>query len=176
MVFLDGYAEKAIAVLSMPHGSLYMKCAIRDAQPNDSALILSYIEKLADYENRRDKVTITEARIRKDFFQYGFARAIFVETDGKTAGFAVYYFAYSTFAGRRSLFVEDIFIDEEYRHRGFAREIFSFLGTIAADTNCIRMEWDVLRWNENALSFYRSLGASPRDEWQTWRMENAHQV
>lgn len=153
-----------------------MKCAIREAQPNDSALILSYIEKLADYENLRDKVTITEAQIRKDFFQYGFARAIFVETDVETVGFAVYYYAYSTFAGRKSLFVEDIFIDEEYRHQGFAREIFSFLAKIAADTNCIRMEWDVLNWNEKALSFYRSLGASPRDEWQTWRMDIARQV
>lgn len=147
-----------------------MDCIVREAGMGDCAVLLEYIRKLAEYEDRLDSVKITEETARRDFFGKELARALLVEADGRYAGFAVYYFSYSTFAGKPVLFLEDIYIDPDFRHRGFARAVFGRLSAIAAAAGCLRLEWDVLEWNRPAIAFYSSLGAMPRDEWKTWQL------
>lgn len=146
-------------------------CIVRDAEPADSALIAAYIHKLAAFENLADTVKINEQTVRKDFFEQGLTGAVIVEKDGTSAGFAVYYYIYSTFAGKPSLYVEDIFIDEQFRHQGLAHEVFRSLARKASERGCIRLQWSVLEWNTNAITFYRSIGGTHRKDWQTWYLE-----
>lgn len=147
-----------------------MDCGIREAGPADSSVVLEYIRKLAEYEDRLESVRITEEKVKLDFFDRKLAHALLVESEGRFTGFAVYYFSYSTFAGKPVLFLEDIFIEPEFRHRGFARAVFTRLASIASAAGCLRLEWDVLEWNRPAIAFYSSLGARPRDEWKTWQL------
>lgn len=147
-----------------------MNCAIRDAGSEDCALLVAFIRKLAEFEGRLDTVAVTEEILRRDMFGLGLARALIVECGSRPAGFALYYYSYASFTGKPALFLEDLFIEIEYRHRGFARAVFSRLFDTAASTGCARLEWDVLNWNTDAIAFYRSLGASPKLEWQTWAL------
>jgi GNAT superfamily N-acetyltransferase len=148
-----------------------MTHTIREAEAGDSALIVECIRSLADFEHLFESATITEEAVRRDFFCLRRANAVFIEADGATCGFAVYYYTYSTFAGKPTLFIEDLFVKLNFRNRGFGRNLFLWLCGKAAEEGCARVEWNVLAWNSRALAFYRSMGGSPREDWETWRME-----
>jgi len=98
------------------------------------------------------------------------AHALIVEQDGQPAGFAIYFYNFSTFLGRPGIYVEDVFIRPEFRRAGFGRAIFKYLAQKAVAENCGRMEWWVLDWNEPAIRFYAGLGAVPMDEWTVQRL------
>ena len=144
---------------------------IRPAAPADLPLIAMLVRELAEYEKLADQAVATEADFAESLFGPApKAHALIVEQDGQPAGFAIYFYNFSTFLGRPGIYVEDVFIRPEFRRGGFGRAIFKYLARKAVDENCGRMEWWVLDWNEPAIRFYGSLGAVPMDEWTVQRL------
>ena len=144
---------------------------IRSATVDDVPTILGFIKELAAYERAEHEVTATETHIRQSLFaQDSPARALICQVGGVDAGFAVYFFNYSTWQGRRGLYLEDLYLSPSHRHLGAGRALLQHLARIAVDSGCGRFEWSVLDWNEPAIGFYRSLGALPMDEWVRYRL------
>ena len=152
------------AVNELPDGF-----AIRVAVSADASLLLEWIRNLAEFEGLEDLVTASADGIARDFFEKKMSRALFVEHEGSPVGFAVWFYNYSTFAGKPGLFLEDIFIAEEYRGKGLATGIFAYLERLAASEGCSRLEWYVLDWNEKAIDFYKNRGGEPHANWQVFR-------
>ena len=145
--------------------------SIRPAAPEDLPLIASLVRELAEYEKLADQAVATEADFAESLFgPHPKAYALIVEQDGQPAGFAIYFYNYSTFLGRPGIYVEDVFVRPEFRRGGFGRAIFKYLAQKAVAENCGRMEWWVLDWNEPAIRFYAGLGAVPMDEWTVQRL------
>jgi GNAT superfamily N-acetyltransferase len=144
---------------------------IRSATPVDVPLIATLVRELADYERLADHVVATEADFAASLFGTApKACALIVEVEGKPAGFALYFYNFSTFLGRPGLYIEDVFIRSEFRRLGLGKAVFRYLARKAVAENCGRMEWWVLDWNEPAIRFYRGLGAVPMDEWTVQRL------
>lgn len=144
--------------------------AIRAAEADDAALILRFIRELAIYERAEDQVVATEDDIRESLFRAGSARALICSVDGEPAGFAVYFFNYSTWQGRKGLYLEDLYVTPAHRKAGAGKALLQHLARIAVAEGCGRFEWSVLDWNEPALEFYRSIGAWPMEEWVKHRL------
>jgi GNAT superfamily N-acetyltransferase len=145
---------------------------IRPAVAADVPLILHFINELALYERDPDLVVATEA----DFLRDGFGpsprfHVLIAEHDGVAAGFAFYFFTYSTWRGRPVLYLEDLFVPEEQRKKGIGVALMRRLARIAVDASCARFVWQVLDWNEPAIGFYRSLGAEILPQWHNVRIE-----
>ena len=146
---------------------------IRPAHAGDSALILRFITDLAIYENAGDAVVATENDIRQSLFApEATAQAVICEIDSRAAGFAVYFFNYSTWLGKNGLYLEDLYVSPEFRGLGAGKALLKHLAEIAVARNCGRLEWSVLDWNEPAIGFYQSLGARPQDEWVAYRLSD----
>ena len=143
---------------------------IRPAQPNEAGLILEFIKKLADYERCSYEVVADEATIYQSIFVEKAAEVVFAEEDGLVIGFALFFHNFSTFVGRKGLYLEDLFIIPEKRGLGYGKAILKYLADIAIERHCGRMEWICLDWNAPSLAFYRSIGAIPMDEWTVQRM------
>jgi GNAT superfamily N-acetyltransferase len=143
---------------------------IRPAEERDTALILRFIRELAAYERAEHEVVATEAHIRATLFGEGPARALVCSVGGVEAGFAVYFFNYSTWQGRKGLYLEDLYVTPAHRQVGAGKALLQHLARIAVAEGCGRFEWSVLHWNEPALQFYRSIGAWPMDEWVRYRL------
>ena len=143
---------------------------IRPAQPNEAGLILEFIKKLAEYEKCSDEVVADEQTIYQSIFVEKAAEVVFAEEDGVVIGFALFFHNFSTFVGRKGLYLEDLFIIPEKRGLGYGKAILKYLADIAVKRNCGRMEWICLDWNAPSLAFYRSIGAIPLDEWTVQRM------
>lgn len=146
------------------------KFNIRPAQPNEAGLILEFIKKLAEYEKCSDEVVADEQTIYNSIFAEKSAEVVFAEEDGVVIGFALFFHNFSTFVGRKGLYLEDLFIIPEKRGLGYGKAILKYLADIAVERNCGRMEWICLDWNAPSLAFYRSIGAVPLDEWTVQRM------
>ena len=144
--------------------------AIRPATENDTALILRLIRELAIYEKAEHEVVAGEADLRASLFGGGPARALICSVDGVDAGFAVYFFNYSTWQGRKGLYLEDLYVTPEHRKLGAGKALLQHLARIAVAEGCGRFEWSVLDWNEPALEFDRSIGAWPMPEWVRHRL------
>lgn len=144
---------------------------IRPAVAADAALILRFITELAIYEKAEHEVVATEADIQASLFSgTGPARALICSVDGVEAGFAVYFFNYSTWQGRKGLYLEDLYVTPARRGTGAGKALLRHLARIAVAEGCGRFEWSVLDWNEPAIEFYRSIGAWPMDEWVRYRL------
>lgn len=148
---------------------------IRAARLEDVPLVLQFIRELAEYEKLSADVSATEEQLRKTLFgpkPYAFALLAY-DADQPT-GFAVYFFSYSTFLARPSLYVEDVFVRPERRGRGIGRALFLEMFRIAKREECGRVEWNVLDWNAPSISFYERLGAKIQREWLkcSLRVEN----
>ena len=143
---------------------------IRPAQVGDAGLILRFIRELAIYERAEHEVVATEEDIRASLFGGGPARALICSVDGVEAGFAVYFFNYSTWQGRKGLYLEDLYVTPGHRGSGAGKALLRHLARIGVAERCGRFEWSVLHWNEPALQFYRSIGAWPMDEWVRYRL------
>ena len=150
--------------LTMPHFT------IRPAKETEAGLILEFIKKLAEYEKCSDEVVADEATIYNSIFVENAAEVVFAEEDGVVIGFALFFHNFSTFVGRKGLYLEDLFIIPEKRGLGYGKAILKYLANIAVERHCGRMEWICLDWNAPSLAFYRSIGAIPMDEWTVQRM------
>ncbi|MCI0902460.1 MAG: GNAT family N-acetyltransferase [Chloroflexi bacterium] len=147
---------------------------IEPATPEDVALVLQFIKGLAEYEGLSDAVVATEADLRESLFGPApSAEAVFayhVNGSSEPVGFAVFCQHYSTFTGRPSLYLEDIFVLPEWRGHGVGRELMVYGAGLAQARGYPRMEWSVLDWNEPAIRFYKNLGAERVDGWSTYRL------
>jgi GNAT superfamily N-acetyltransferase len=144
---------------------------IRPATPDDVPLILAFIRALAAYEKLSAEVTATEAQLRRTLFADApVAHCILAYADDVPAGFAIYFFNYSTFLAQPGLYLEDLFVKPEFRGRGLGKALLLHLARLANTRGCGRMEWSVLDWNQPAIDFYESLGARRLREWQICRL------
>lgn len=142
----------------------------REAVPEDTGLILSFIRALAEYEHMGDLVTADEVLLREWIFEKQKAEVIFAVADGNEVGFALFFHNFSTFLGKAGIYLEDLFVLPEYRGRGYGKAILQRLSQIAVARGCGRLEWACLDWNQPSIDFYLSLGAQPMDEWTTYRL------
>ncbi|MEO6076644.1 MAG: GNAT family N-acetyltransferase [Dokdonella sp.] len=144
---------------------------IRQAQPADAAVIVELIGELADYEKLRDQAVATEADIARSLF--GESPRVFceiAEVDGVVAGFALWFYNYSTFLGRHGIYLEDLFVRPQQRGHGIGKMLLSGLAQRCNEENLGRLQWSVLDWNEDAIRFYESLGATLDREWLGCRL------
>lgn len=146
------------------------KTEIRVATKDDVALILRFIQGLADYENMSDQVVADEALLREWIFEKKKAEVLFAVEDGKEVGFALFFHNFSTFLGRAGIYLEDLYVSPEYRGRGHGKGLLRELARIALERGCGRLEWSCLDWNQPSIDFYLSLGAERMDEWTVYRM------
>ncbi len=144
---------------------------IRPATPDDVPLILGLIRELAVYEKLEDQVTATETVLRESLFApAGGAQALVAVVAGEPAGFALYFHNFSTFLGRRGLYLEDLFVRPAFRGHGVGKALLKHLAGVALARGCGRFEWQVLDWNRSARDFYESLGARPNPDWINYRV------
>ena len=137
----------------------------------DTPVILSLINELAEYERLGHEVEATQEDIRDSLFgDWPGAEVVLAYVGGDLAGFALFFHNYSTFLGRRGLYLEDLFVRPAYRSRGVGRRLLAHLARLAVERRCGRMEWWVLDWNESAIRFYQSIGAAPMDDWTVFRL------
>ena len=151
---------------------------IRPATPADVPQILAFIRALATYEREPDAVVATEADLLRDGFDanprfYCLIAELPEACHMVPAGFALYFHNYSTFVGRRGLYLEDLFVKPAFRGRGIGKRLLVELARVAIDRGCGRFEWTVLDWNEPAIAFYESLGAQRMLAWQICRLTGA---
>lgn len=142
----------------------------RCATENDTALILDFIKRLAEYEKMSDQVVATEDLLREWIFEKQKAEVIFAVENGKEVGIALFFYNFSTFLGRAGIHLEDLFVLPEYRGRGHGKALIKEVARIAVERDCGRLEWSCLDWNEPSIKFYLSLGADPLDEWTLYRL------
>jgi GNAT superfamily N-acetyltransferase len=144
---------------------------IRPATPADVPTIARLIRDLAEYERLSHEVVATEAELRATLFgSRPGAEVLIASLAGEPVGFALFFHNYSTFLGQRGLYLEDLFVKPEWRHRGVGRRLLAHLARVAVERQCGRFEWAVLDWNDPAIRFYRSLGAQPLDDWTVFRV------
>lgn len=152
-----------------------MTLAIRPATRADVSLIREFIRGLATYEKLLHECEATDDQLARTLFPADgsapAAQVIIGEIDGAPAGFALYFFNYSTFLAQPGLYLEDLFVLPAHRGSGLGKALLLHLARIANTRGCGRMEWSVLDWNKPAIDFYLRLGARPMDEWTTFRMD-----
>lgn len=152
-----------------------MSLVIRDANRDDSKLILRFVKELASYEKAEHEVIATEASIENSIFgEDTSTQALICEKDGSPIGFAVYFFNYSTWLGKHGLYLEDLYVTSSERGSGAGKALLKHLAKIAVEKGCGRFEWSVLDWNEPAIKFYNSLGAKPKTEWLGYQLTGAN--
>lgn len=142
----------------------------RFAREDDCEKILTFIRALAEYEKMGDEVVATADLLREWIFEKQKAEVILPMLDGREIGFALFFHNFSTFLGRAGLYLEDLYILEDYRGRGYGKATLRELARIAVERGCGRLEWWCLDWNKPSIDFYLSLGAQPMDEWTTYRL------
>ena len=144
---------------------------IRPATVEDVELILQFIRDLAEYEREPQAAVATaEDIVRDGFTGEPKFRVLIAEWNGKPAGFAFYFYNYSTWLGRPGLYLEDLFVKPEFRGHGIGKALLARLAKIALDENCARMQWQVLDWNTPSIEFYERLGGKIMKEWLTVRL------
>lgn len=148
-----------------------MAITIRSATKADIKQILVFVRALAVYEREPDAVTATEA----DLLEHGFGEnpyysCLIAEQDGVPAGFALFFYDYSTWLGRPGLYLEDLFVLPEHRGAGIGKALLQRLAAVALEKGCARMKWEVLDWNTPAIDFYNAMGAEIQKEWLNVRL------
>ena len=146
--------------------------SIRPATIDDVPLIRALIGELAEYERLGDAAVATDADLRAQLFGAAPAAEVLIgEMDGEPAGFALFFHNFSTFLGKRGLYLEDLFVRPAARGAGLGKHLMAALARIAVQRDCGRFEWSVLDWNAPAIGFYRRIGAVGMDEWTVQRLE-----
>ena len=144
---------------------------IKAATESDVPIILSLVKKLARYERLSQEVVATEELLQETLFDKPRTAEVaigYLETN--PVGFVLFFHNYSTFLGKPGLYIEDLFVDEDYRRRGYGRALLLHVARLAKERRCGRLEWSVLDWNQPAIDFYKKLGASPMSDWTVFRI------
>jgi GNAT superfamily N-acetyltransferase len=142
--------------------------SIRAATVNDASLLCSLVRELAEYERELHRVVIQEEDIVRDGFgAHPKFRALIADWEGEAAGYALFFTVYSTWEGKPGLFLEDIFVRPAFRQKGIGTALLANVARLARDENCYGMRWEVLDWNQPAISLYESLGAKFLDQWRS---------
>jgi GNAT superfamily N-acetyltransferase len=145
---------------------------IRSATPEDIPQILAFIRELAEYERAPEQaIAKGEDLMRDGWGKEPKFRVVIAEWQGTPAGFALFFYNYSTWQGQPGLYLEDLFVRPAFRGKGIGKALLLHLAQIAVRENCGRFQWQVLDWNTPAIDFYKSLGARVLDEWLTMRVE-----
>jgi GNAT superfamily N-acetyltransferase len=144
---------------------------IRPATPDDIPEILGFIRELAEYEREPQAAIAAHADLLRD----GFGptprfHCLIASLEDQPAGFALYFYNYSTWRGHAGIYLEDLFVRPAFRKRGIGKALFAHVAAIAVMEGCPRLEWAVLNWNQLAIDFYNSIGAQPMSEWTTMRL------
>ena len=145
---------------------------IRFSEEEDTKLILDFIKELANYEKLLNEVVATEEILYDSLFVQKKAEVIIGEYDGKPVGFALFFHNFSTFLGKPGIYLEDLYIKPEMRGKGLGKIILAFLGKLAVERNCGRLEWWCIDWNDPSIKFYKEMGAKPMDEWTVYRVDD----
>ncbi len=145
--------------------------SIRPLKADEIPLLLQLIRELAEYEKMLDEVETTEESLREALFgAHPCAEALLGYEGDAPVGYAVFFHNFSTFTGRRGLYLEDLYVRPPARGRGYGQMFLQRLAQLALERNCGRLEWCVLDWNTPAIGFYKKIGAVPMDEWTTFRL------
>lgn len=144
---------------------------IRRADPADLHTVISLIRALAEYEKMLDQVCIDEARMKDELFgDSSVVQTLIAEWNDEPVGFSLYFYNFSTFLGKRGIYIEDIYVQPEARGKKIGFRLLQHIVTQAIAENCGRVEWQVLDWNEPSIKFYESLGAVHKKEWDNYQL------
>jgi GNAT superfamily N-acetyltransferase len=150
----------------MKHAENPLSFTIRNAVKADVPLILEFIRKLGEYERLSHEVVAEERDLEHYLFGEKPVAEVLIGYEGDLpVGFALFFHNFSTFLGRPGIYLEDLFVLEAYRNKGYGKKFLARLAALALERNCGRLEWAVLDWNEPSIEFYKSLGARLMDEW-----------
>ncbi len=150
---------------------IHMPVTISPATEKDVPLVFAFVRKLAEYEKLPHHVTATEDDLRANLFgDRRAAEAVIAYLDGAPAGFAVFFHNFSTYTGKPGIYLEDLFVDPEYRTRGVGKALLKYLERLGRERGCDRLQWSVLKWNEQAIRFYNNRGAVPMEDWTLYRL------
>lgn len=145
--------------------------SFRIASKEDSLIILNFIKGIAEYEKLSNEVVATKEDIEYSLFTRNIGKAILLELNKKPIGFALYFYNFSTFTGKCGIHLEDFFIYEEYRHKGYGKLLFKEVIKVAKKEKCPRLEWTCLKWNTPSMKFYETMLGKKMDERVTYRLE-----
>lgn len=144
---------------------------VRIAEKKDINIVFGFVKELAAYEDLSHRVTATEETIYHAMFEKKLIEAMIGEYKGVPVGFFLYYYTFSTFAGKAGIYLEDVYIKPEMRRKGFGKAMFEVLAAVAKERGCNKLEWQCLNWNEPSIKFYTSLGAKPVDDWTVYNIQ-----
>ena len=162
---LNAKDSAEVMVNGYSHNNVTFRCADR----KDVSLILHFIKKLAAYEKVPEAVHATEELLEEWMFEKNRSEAIFAMVDGTEVGFVFFYQTFPAYLGKGGIYIDDLYIDPEYRGRGIGKKLISHMAKVALERKCARIEWCCLNWNESSMEFYRSLGAVALDECTIFR-------
>jgi GNAT superfamily N-acetyltransferase len=148
-----------------------MNLRIEPATVSDVPAILHLVRQLAIYEKLLDNMVATEGDFERALFGPDrTAHALVAFIGAEAVGFALFFYTFSTFLGARGIYLEDIFVEPEFRGRGIGKALMKRVARVAKEQNCGRMEWSVLTWNQPSIDFYHALGAVTLEEWRMLRL------
>ncbi|TXE89007.1 GNAT family N-acetyltransferase [Campylobacter volucris] len=144
---------------------------ICESKKEDLEQILELIKELAIHENMLEDVKCSVKDLEQSFFENNYAKALSLKVDGKIIGYAMYFYTFSSFWGLGGLYLEDIYIQKDYRNKGYAKAVFKYLAKICKEKNLKRLEWVCLNDNDLGINFYTALNARHMSQWRTYRLE-----
>jgi len=150
-----------------------MSINILHAKREDVLIILDLIKGIAEYEKLLDQVEANPKLLEQELFDENNAKVLLAYYDNQPVGFALYFYNFSTFKGKKGLYLEDLFIKPEFRGKGIGNDLFNQLISIAKRTGCGRMEWVCLNWNLPAIEFYKKKKAIPLSDWTVFRLDES---
>jgi GNAT superfamily N-acetyltransferase len=144
---------------------------LKKVEEADLPLLLWFIKKIAEYEMLSHEVTADIDTLRDSFFsEKSNAESYIGYLNGEPVAYSIYFYNFSSFLGKKGMYLEDLFVLPEHRSKGIGKKILAFLAKKAVSEGCGRFEWAVLNWNTPAIDFYKSLGAVSMDGWTIFRL------
>jgi GNAT superfamily N-acetyltransferase len=151
-----------------------MQFSIEPVTRGELPMLLELIRELARFEKLEHEVESTVPLLEKSFFgPAAVAGALLAKNGGVVAGYAIYFFTFSTFVGRKGIWLEDLYVRPDFRKQGLGRSLIEAVARVGVENECGRFEWTALNWNKTALDFYEKLGAKALDEWVLLRLNDS---